>query len=276
MKTKLLSLALLLISTASFAQTAADEATIKECVIQSTKDAYALRQAEHDSRYADTKSAFIASNNRSGYQIFSGATSLSSVFGSKSREVNPRLENVTFKFYGPNAAFVTYDQYLYEKPSKEVRMMEKQNGQWKVGSSVSLWDYNQNKFEEDAVRKTLETETRAFHEANSDLLRAQWSTKPYTERQHTNLEATLGTPYVKGDKLTAFADAYMKTLKPSGNTTRISDYDVHISGAMAWATFTQETLDKAGAVLYKQREIRVLERETTGWKIVFLGIQKMK
>lgn len=276
MKNQLFTLALLLISAASFAQTAADEAAIKTAVVQETKAAYALQQAEHDACFSNVASAFIASNNRSGYQVFSGATSLSSVFGGKPREVNPRLENATFKFYGPNAAFVTYDQYLYDKPSKEVRMMEKQNGQWKVGSSVSLWDYSQNKFEEDAVRKVLETETRAFHEANGELLRAQWSTKPYAERQHANLEAALGVPYVKGDKLTSFADAYMKTLKPSGQTTRVSDYDVHISGAMAWATFTQERLDKAGTVLAKQREIRVLERETAGWKIVFLGLQEMK
>ncbi len=127
-----------------------------------------------------------------------------------------------------------------------------------------------------AVKTTLETETRAFHEANTDLLRAQWSTKPYAERQHASLEAALGVPFVKGDKLTSFADAYMKTLKPSGNTTRVSDYNVHISGAMAWATYTQETLDKAGAVVNKQRGIRVLERETAGWKIVFLSFQEMK
>ncbi len=86
----------------------------------------------------------------------------------------------------------------------------------------------------------------------------------------------MGVLYVKGDKLASFADSYMKTLKPSGLTTRVSDYDVHILGAMAWATYTQETLDKAGAVTRKQREVRVLERETAGWEIVFMGQQAMK
>lgn len=141
---------------------------------------------------------------------------------------------------------------------------------------ISAASFAQSVADEAAIKTTLETETRAFHEAKGDLLRAQWSTKPYAERQHANLEAALGVPFVKGDKLISFADAYMKTLKPSGFTTRVSDYDVHISGAMAWATFTQERLDKAGVVLAKQREIRVLEREATGWKIVFLGLQEMK
>lgn len=141
---------------------------------------------------------------------------------------------------------------------------------------MSAGAFAQTATDEAAVRNTIETETRAFHEANGELLRAQWSTKSYAERQHASLEAALGVPYVKGDKLTSFADAYMKTLKPSGLTTRISDYDVHSSGAMAWATYTQETLDKAGAVTTKQRGIRVLEREPSGWKIVFMAFQEMK
>ena len=44
----------------------------------------------------------------------------------------------------------------------------------------------------------------------------------------------------------------------------MSDYDVHISGATAWATYTQKTFDEAGTVMDKQREIRVLEREPVG------------
>ena len=130
--------------------------------------------------------------------------------------------------------------------------------------------------DEAAVRTVIETETRAYHEANSELLKVQWSTKPYAERQQATLKAALGVPYVKGDKLRSFSDAYFKTLKPSGQTTRISDYDVHISGAMAWATYTQERLDKAGAVLAKQREIRVLEREEGGWKIVFISLHPIE
>jgi NAD(P)-dependent dehydrogenase (short-subunit alcohol dehydrogenase family) len=42
-----------------------------------------------------------------------------------------------------------------------------------VDSDESLWDYGQNKFVDDAVRKVIETETRAFREANPELLLAQ-------------------------------------------------------------------------------------------------------
>ncbi len=104
---------------------------------------------------------------------------------------------------------------------------------------------------------------------------AQWSDKPYIERQQANLQPT-GAPFLKGDNLRAFGDSYIKTMKPTGNTVRISDYDVHISGATAWATYTQDTVDGTGKVQNRQREIRLLERDTSGWKIVFLGFQEMK
>lgn len=140
---------------------------------------------------------------------------------------------------------------------------------------MSAGAFAQTSADEMAVRKTIETETRAYHEANYALLSSQWSDKPYAERQQANLQPT-GAPFLKGDKLRAFGDSYIKNMKPTGQTVRMSDYDVHISGAMAWATYTQETVDEAGKVADKQREIRVLERETAGWKIVFLGFQPMK
>ena len=103
---------------------------------------------------------------------------------------------------------------------------------------ISADTFAQTSTSETAVRTVIETETRAYHEANGELLKAQWSTKPYAERQHANLEAALGMPYVKGDQLRSFGDTYFKTLKPSGQTVRMSDYDVHISGTIAWATYT--------------------------------------
>lgn len=98
---------------------------------------------------------------------------------------------------------------------------------------TSVVSFAQTSADEATVRKVLETETRAFHEANAELLRAQWSVKPYVERQNANLQEATGAPFLKGDRMRQFADGYMKTLKPSGHTVRISDYDAHISGATA-------------------------------------------
>lgn len=284
MKTNSLTLVLLLMSMGALAQTPADEAAIKTMLNQSTKDAYALKQTDYDASFANLSTVLQAYNTRSGYLIASNGRKLTDTFGSKSREVNPVTENYTFKFYGPNAARVTYDQYLYgkenNKPSKEIRLVEKVNGAWKIDGVIALLDYGQNKFEEDLVRKAIETETRAYHEANSDLLKAQWALeKPYAERQQANLQGPTGAPYLKGAKLVAFGDTYFKTLKLSDHTVRFTDYDVHISGETAWATYTQEELDQDGKVLGKQREVRILERIPSrigaAWKIVFLGFQPL-
>lgn len=282
MKTQLLLLSLL-INLPTLAQTTADEAAIKTLLTQSTKDAYALKQTEYDANFANPATVLQAYNTRSGYLIASHGRKLTDTFGSKPREVNPVTENYVFKFYGPNAARVTYDQYLYgredNKPSKEIRLVEKVNGSWKIDGVIALLDYGQNKFEEDLVRKAIETETRAFHEANRELLSEQWTDKPYTERQQSNLKGAVGVPFLKGEKLKAFSEVYVKTLKPSGQTVRMSDYDVHISGETAWATFTQEKLDGSGKVVATQREVRILERMPSrsgaAWKIVFLGLQEM-
>lgn len=57
-------------------------------------------------------------------------------------------KNMNFKFYGNNAAHVTWDQYnsdskqTYYLLSKEIRLMEKVDGQWKIVNVSAFWDYN--------------------------------------------------------------------------------------------------------------------------------------
>ena len=128
-----------------------------------------------------------------------------------------------------------------------------------------------------AIRTVIDTETRAFHEGRGEVMNAQWALqKPYAERQHTNLIPVVGAPYLKGTSLVTFVANYSKTMQPSGLTVRLTDYDVHVAGPMAWATYTQEELDRAGTVGRRQRVVQILEREPAkGWKIVFLGLQAM-
>ncbi|MFB0907614.1 MAG: hypothetical protein QMB03_04915, partial [Spirosomataceae bacterium] len=57
-------------------------------------------------------------------------------------------KNMNFKFYGNNAAHVTWDQFnsdrnqSYYLQSKEIRLMEKVDGQWKTVNVSAFWDYN--------------------------------------------------------------------------------------------------------------------------------------
>ena len=58
-----------------------------------------------------------------------------------------KRENIRYKFYGNNAAHLTWDQYnsdrdqKYFLQSKEVRLMEKVNGQWKIVNVSAFWNY---------------------------------------------------------------------------------------------------------------------------------------
>ncbi len=56
-------------------------------------------------------------------------------------------KNIVYKFYGPNVAFLSFDQFNSDKGantflhSKETRLMEKVNGEWKIVQVAAFWDY---------------------------------------------------------------------------------------------------------------------------------------
>lgn len=73
-------LVLLLMSTGAFAQTNADEATVRTLLNQSTKDTYALKKTEYDAGFANLSNALIAYNTRSVYMIAAGDRKPTDVF----------------------------------------------------------------------------------------------------------------------------------------------------------------------------------------------------
>lgn len=62
---------------------------------------------------------------------------------------HPKVErhNMVWKFYNSDVAFLIWDQYNSDQSSKmynhskETRLMEKQNGIWKIVNMTALWDY---------------------------------------------------------------------------------------------------------------------------------------
>ncbi len=62
---------------------------------------------------------------------------------------HPKVErrNMIYKFYSSELAFVTWDQYNSDQEmkiyriSKETRIMEKQDGMWKIANMTAFWDY---------------------------------------------------------------------------------------------------------------------------------------
>jgi hypothetical protein len=258
----------------------ADEESIKNMLRQETIDVYAGKDVSGS--FVDSPKTFRGWNTRTGYSVKNGIADIrkenDATFGYRPRDMKPINENFTFKYYGNDAVMVTYDQYLYGKeqaPSKEMRMLEKVNGQWKIAGLMALWDYSDNAFEKGNVRKTIDAETNAYHAGDVAALEKQWAfNTAYVERQQTYLKTIGAAPYLKGDALRAFSEQFKKVHKPTGLTSEISDYEVHVGTTNAWATYTQESFDASGKLVNKSRELRILER-IDGWKIVAMSNVEM-
>jgi hypothetical protein len=257
-----------------------EEESLKKMLGQETIDVYAGKDVSGD--FVDSPKTFRGWNTRTGYSVKFGVADIrkenDATFGYRPREMKPINENFIFKYYGNNAVMVTYDQYLYGKeqaPSKEMRMLEKVNGNWKIAGLLALWDYSDNAFEKGNVRKTIEAETNAYHAGDVDGMNKQWAyNASYVERQQTYLK-TLGVPVsLKGDALRAFGEQFKKVHKATGQTYKISDYEAHVGTTNAWVTYTQEVYNADGKVSNKTREMRILER-VDGWKIVAMSNVEM-
>lgn len=108
------------------------------------------------STFAHTDYAFQAWSNQDGtFDASVGWELIDKTIGSYISE-NPvpdsaqrkvERKNIMFKFYGPNVAFLTWDQFNSDiganmfLHSKETRLMEKINGEWKIVEVSAFWDY---------------------------------------------------------------------------------------------------------------------------------------
>ncbi|HMR83790.1 MAG TPA: hypothetical protein PKE30_11690 [Niabella sp.] len=107
--------------------------------------------------YAQTAYAFQAWNNHDGtVDAKTGWPAVDSGIGNyiKANPVAPGgsshpevlRKNIITKFYADTVAYLLWDQYNSVKDSamfsKEVRLMEKQNGEWKIVNVSAFWDYS--------------------------------------------------------------------------------------------------------------------------------------
>ncbi|HAK75840.1 MAG TPA: hypothetical protein DCM71_02775 [Runella sp.] len=151
-------------------------------------------------------------------------------------------------------------------------VFQRRNGKWMFVSSQQTDIVPPVAEEEAAVRQVIDAETKAYHEANLAVWGSNWATTPYIERQDEKLRKMANTPYLKGQALQKGYEEFGKTHKPTGLNTVVSDYESHISGNLAWATYTQEDKKADGTVGQKQRSLRILEKINGQWKIVMLSL----
>jgi hypothetical protein len=169
MKTTVLILILGLIALAGFGKNNAasdidglNEEKEKIAIIESINAetaAFFKRDYEEVIKYfVHTDYAFHAWNNSDGtYSATVGWPAINEKYGnyikdnpvSEGSSSHPKVErrNMIFKFYSSELAFVAWDQYNSDDEmktyqiSKETRIMEKQNGLWKIANMTAFWDY---------------------------------------------------------------------------------------------------------------------------------------
>ena len=135
----------------------ADKDAILATIEKETESFFARDYNAWKSTYAQTDYAFQAWSNGDGtFDASVGWNGINNTVGkyihdnpepqSSSHPVVER-KNIKYKFYGPDACYLTWDQFNSNKAgdnfhhSKEVRVMEKTNGQWKIVCVAAFWDY---------------------------------------------------------------------------------------------------------------------------------------
>ena len=133
-----------------------EKKAINATIEKETQSFFARDYEAWKSNYAQTDYAFQAwSNNDGTFDSNVGWTDINKQIGKYISEnpeplsSHPKVErkNMMYKFYGDNVAYLTWDQFNSDKPeknfhhSKEVRLMEKIDGQWKIVCVSAFWDY---------------------------------------------------------------------------------------------------------------------------------------
>ena len=133
-----------------------EKKAINATIEKETKSFFARDYEAWKSNYAQTDYAFQAWSNDDGtFDSNVGWTDINKQIGKYITEnpeplsSHPKVErkNMMYKFYGDNVAYLTWDQFNSDKPeknfhhSKEVRLMEKIDGQWKIVCVSAFWDY---------------------------------------------------------------------------------------------------------------------------------------
>ncbi|CAG4991276.1 hypothetical protein DYBT9275_00717 [Dyadobacter sp. CECT 9275] len=133
-----------------------EKKAIKTVIENETESFFARNYEAWKSNYAQTDYAFQAwSNNDGTFDSNVGWDDINKQIGKYIAEnpepvsSHPKVErkNMIYKFYGDDVAYLTWDQFNSDQEeknfhhSKEVRLMEKINGQWKIVCVTAFWDY---------------------------------------------------------------------------------------------------------------------------------------
>ncbi len=129
---------------------------------------------------------------------------------------------------------------------------------------MSAGSFAQSKADESAIKTVVEQESEAFHQRKADRALSYWANVPYAS--HTYSEKGMG--YVRGYEAISKAMKKVLTKYPEVDKKAYKnhDYQIHITGTTAWATYITDAVD--GTKKSQTYAGRYLEKANGIWKLV--------
>jgi ketosteroid isomerase-like protein len=181
-------------------------------------------------------------------------------------------------------AWISYDQKNImvktgaKIKSKELKVLEKVDGQWKITSSSTVWDfahaeYSTPNLEEEAIKAVIIKQFESFRDGDFEAWQDVFVHEPYLTWSVTNG----GEP---GDVLTARGWDALKEIMQKGfeakakapktpNTTKVSrdQWNIQIRGNLAYVSYNQHSENEEKQTKINSTETRILEKIKGVWKI---------
>ena len=298
MKNTLFFCFIILCFSPSYAQTpsvSADEEAIKKVALAST-DAYVNRDFNtYINLYVDapTTTSIVTPNNYPGLVV--STTDFQKISkGSKTWfEASPQSEmkvekrdNFIIRING-NMAWIIYDQNNVmvksgaKIKSKEFRVLEKRNGDWKISATSAIWNFAKTEYstpnpEEEDIKKLISDEGKAFGQGNIDAFMNTQADVPYLLWTVTNL----GDP---GDVLTyrgakalkefAMSLPWFKNFKPEIAQKPVPEpmrdnWSFQFRGNIVMVNFDEHIINDQAKTKVSGTVLKILERINGQWKLI--------
>lgn len=272
MKTKYLTLALLLLSTAAFAQTAFTKATLDGILKDYHKNPhdFFVSYCSPDFRYTNMDGSFgylpellkasvndkVETSEILDQKIIqSGDVAVVSGIHVQERKAADGTKNTrrvvctyTFQRQGGNGSATRW------------RFVAAQQG------NIASNQPDQLKADEKAIKNIIESESSAYHQRNAGKAVSYWLKAPYISHDYTQK----GLSYLRGYPTVPNAiRAYIKAhpeLATDKTVYKNHDYLIHVNGNSAWATFITDAT--AGGKKSQSYNARYVEKANGAWKLV--------
>lgn len=184
-----------------------------------------------------------------------------------------------------NMAWISYDQKNImvktgaKIKSKELKVLEKAQGQWKITSSSAVWDFEHTEYgtpnlEEEAIKQVITNQTEYWLDRNLEAWSEGFIHEPYLTWSVTNggepgdVLTARGWDALKGLMKNWFESAnkeFPKEMRKSKLTT--DQWQIQIRGNVAYVSYNQHSENDEKKTKLDSTETRVLEKINGVWKI---------